>query len=365
MKAACTTVAMLLALSLSGCADRGAGAMLADYRARVQRASGAEVRPPEVAPAPTYPTHRLRRVDVPEVRGSLWELLFDLPDCGLGHLVSERNSILGRYWPATQRLSYELRFAIGLRRCRAQFADSSDPDLRAWHARLLEIGAAKRGVLPAVWWAVTYDSPEFAAAFSPAAAPLAAEAPPSHGALSALEALLGLAPRWDDPRPLDDVRRLDGHLQQLAISERGGALIRSQQILIRELDAASLALEQAWAARLCPQAVPTPRARILHNVFLKFYAAQVQPYMALIQHEGTAWLQLHQRLLQTQAVTPPPDFRAFAGVALSREDGSLWARWNAARQRHVHAWQQVLQQCSLMPGSGNPPAAHGGAPARP
>jgi len=357
MPAPSRITATLFALTLlSACTGEPASTLLSDYRARVQRASGSAVVAPDVMPAPAYPPHRERAVIAPDVRASLWELLFDLPDCGLAHLVSERNSILGRYWPATRRLDYELRFHIGLQRCREQF--ESVPDAQDWRARLSQIAQEKRGVIPAVWWAATYDSAEFEQAFSPAAPPLAPAAE-TGAALSTLEQLIRIGQTLDPPQPLGDLPGLDRALQQLAISGQGGALLRSQTLSIRELNAASLALEAAAARPLCPQQQPTPQARILHTVFIKYYAARVQPYVALTEHTAQAWLTLHAQLLRTQRIEPPPAFALFRTRALETGPDSLWQASTAARERHVRAWQQVLRQCRMMPGD---PDASGTAP---
>jgi hypothetical protein len=340
--------AVLFAAVLSAGCERGPAADLADYRARVQRASNVDVRAPAPLALPAYPSHRARAVPIPEVRGSIWELLFDLPDCELGHLVSERNSILGRYWPATSRFDYELRFGLRLDRCRTRLAARPPADAaeREFRARLDGIHLAKQNTLAAVWWALSYDSAEFERAFSPAARPLTVVGADS-AAHDAIEYLIALSAQLEAPGDGIDLAALERALQQLAVSQYGGALLRSLGLLIVELDAASAALE---SARPCPQQRPTPQARVLHTVFTQYYAGRTQPYMAAVQRGGRRWLELHARLLASQQVAPPPAFTRFRRLALAIGEGSLWAQWLQARDRHVRAWQQVLGACGLMPG---------------
>jgi hypothetical protein len=340
-------VILCIAVLAAGC-EQGPAADLADYRARVQRASGVDVRAPAPLALPAYPSHRERAVPIPEVRGSVWELLFDLPDCELGHLVSERNSILGRYWPATSRFDYELRFGQRLDRCRTRLAarPPADEAEREFRARLDEIHLAKQDTLAAVWWALTYDSVEFERAFSPAAPALGVGTDDS-AAHDALEYLIALSAQLDAPGDGIELAALERTLQQLAVSQYGGALLRSLGLLVAELDAASAALE---TARPCPQQRPTPQARVLHTVFTEYYAARAQPYMAAVQRGGQRWLELHARLLARQQIELPSTFARFRAHALAVDDGSLWMRWLHARDRHVQAWQQVLGACGLMPG---------------
>lgn len=348
------TLLVAAAVLAGGCTPQ-AGEILSDYRARVQRATGAGVDDPSPVPLPAYPSHRDRVVAIPEVRGSVWELLFDLPDCELGHLVSERNSILGRYWPATSRFDYELRFRLRLERCRARLLRQRrlDGRQREFLDRLDEIDVAKRGTLAAVWWALTYDSHEFAQAFSPAAPPLRA-GERGGGARAALDHLQRLSAQLDTPGDGIALAPLERALQQLAASQYGGSLMRSLGRLVAELDAASTALEQAHARPLCPQQRPTPQARVLQRVLRAHYAARAQPYMADVHSGGRAWLDAHTRLLRTQAVNWPPAFERFRVAALDDGSDSLWQRWITARDRHVQAWQAVLRQCALMPGAATP-----------
>jgi hypothetical protein len=343
-----SVAATLLAAGLAAGCEGGPAADLADYRARVQRASGVDVIAPAPPALPSYPSHRERAVPIPEVRGSIWELLFDLPDCDLGHLVSERNSILGRYWPATSRFDYELRFGLRLDRCRTRLAarPPADEAEREFRARLDEIHLAKQNTLAAVWWALSYDSVEFERAFSPAAQALNLAAADS-AAHDAIEYLITLSAQLDAPGDGVELAALERALQQLAVSQYGGALLRSLGLLIAELDAASAALE---TARPCPQQRQTPQARVLQTVFTQYYAGRAQPYMAAVQRGGLRWLELHARLLESQQVTPPPAFERFRARALAIDGDSLWSRWLQARNRHVQAWQQVLGACGLMPG---------------
>jgi hypothetical protein len=347
-------LAVLCAALLAAGCEHGPAADLADYRVRVQRASGVDVRAPAPLVLPAYPPHRERAVPIPEVRGSVWELLFDLPDCDLGHLVSERNSILGRYWPATSRFDYELRFGLRLDRCRARLAarPPADEAERDFRARLDEIHLAKQHTLAAAWWALSYDSVEFERAFSPAAPALSAATADS-AAHDALEYLIALSAQLDTPGDGIDLAALERSLQQLAVSQYGGALLRSLGLLVAELDAASAALE---TARPCPQQRPTPQARVLHTVFTQYYAGRTQPYMAAVQRGGQRWLELHAHLLARQQVELPPAFARFRARALAVDGDSLWRRWQQARDRHVQAWQQVLGACGLMPGRVGQPA---------
>ena len=93
-----------------------------------------------------------------------------------------------------------------------------------------------------------------------------------------------------------------------------------------------------------------PRATTLYNVFQKFYAGKVQPYMAVIQRQGNPWFTLHDELI-TQLPTSK-DMQNYQQQVLGLDiQTSLWGQWVQARERHTKAWQAILGQCNMMPGS--------------
>lgn len=334
---------------LSACDGGRPEALLDDYAGRIARITQ---QPALNLPMPAglaYPRHRERRLDVPEVRARLWDLS-DYRRCDLSQLIAERNSIMGRYWPASQRLDYELRFAHRLGRCRQRLQEAtadSDEEAQEWREEVETVFAAKQGTLAAVWWAVTYDSAEFERHFSLSTGLLPlGEAPP----LEALGRLTALGRTLSEPTDGLDLAALEATLQALR-DRYGGAWQRSALALTETLAATAAQLEAAERRRLCPQGKPTPEARIVETVFYRFYAERLQPYLAQIHQDGDAWLSAHAALLETldRLETDPSSLQGYRERVLGRGTGSLWADLAAARDRHTRAWQSLLGDCGLMP----------------
>lgn len=345
-----TMVLMLLAC------EPAAEPPLADYVQRISRASGQRAAELPVTAIPLYPRPRDRSVERLDLRGN-WLDLLRLRRCGVGPLIAERNSILARTQPASLALHYELRMLKGLEACEAQFArqnaqgasiDAADRALWLQVQGLIEL---KRANLAAVWWWLSYDTPESAALFSLAGLPLApGEQAPFSQARAGVETLLGIRPLLAAPGTAQlDVSALEHAQQQLAQSAFGGRWLLSAQRLIEALERGSALLEAAAAQPICPQQRPTPRARILHTVFLRHYVEQVQPYLAQIDQQGRVWLELQQRLLTSQQLPLPEAFAQWSTRTLGRGKGSVSAELDTARLRHVRAWQALLGQCALMP----------------
>lgn len=341
---------LLTCLLLAACDRDSPEALLQDYVSRVARASGQPIPRLQWPDVPAYPRHRERQLPVPEVRARLLDLT-EFNTCNLTQLVAERNSILGRYWPASQRIDYELRFAHRLQRCRdwlaAQTGDTADPELLK---QMDAIAAEKHGTLPAVFWQLSFDSPEFERHFSLANPWLAVGQPPPMAALIGLQQL---ANTLADPPDGWDLATLEPQLQTLALSGYGGAWAQATVGMTAALETAAVLLEALHDARPCPLGKPTPQARILETVFYRYYADRVQTYLAQLHQDGAAW-QAALDPLRAAAPTPPPAFADYAARVLAQGPGSLRAALDAARQRHTDAWQAVLGDCGLMPDGRRP-----------
>lgn len=336
-----------LLVALSACRGGSPEALLEDYAQRIARITGQPYQALPLPPGTPYPRHRERRRDVPEVRARLWDL-GDFRRCDLSQLIAERNSIMGRYWPASQRLDYELRFAHRLGRCQRWLQQNAeDEDAREWRAEVDSVLAAKGDTLAAVWWAVTYDGPEFERHFSVSASLLQrTDSPP----LAALHQLAALGKHLATPPDGLDRAALEAALHALR-DRYGGAWQRSALALSATLGATARQLAAADRQRLCPQGRPTPEARIVETVFYRIYAERLQPYLAQIHQDGDAWLAAHAALLATTG-TLPVALRDYRARVLGRGPGSVWAELAAARQGHTEAWQSLLGDCGLMPSAG-------------
>ena len=326
-------LAGLLGLAACSPADP-AVALLEDYRGRVLRTlEGAPGPAPQAAPVP-WPRTRARRLEVPAQRADLVEFL-RLQDCGLGALVGNRASSLGRVMRPPERLRYEYAFLEEGARCRQRLDPDEDDEARAF---LDETLAAKRAALGAVVWNATLGSDALATHHALDLAGLDPAAVRGAGA-TATNAVHGLADRA--------LGRVDAQAgdwsapwQVLEGSRFGGRLRRSLEVLAVQLDAVADALA---AGAPCPLGRPTERGRILENVFRRFYVAGVQPYLAAVDREATAWTDALDRLAAAQRV-PVPEALAPDPARRSLE------RMRRARDRHTEAWQAVLGDCGLGPG---------------
>src|SRR3990167_8721676 len=313
--------------SLCACSPGDSGlALQDDYLQRLSNALD-EPRPEsfDSAELPRYrmPPRRERLIAIAEVRISLLDLLIDVHRCpALQQQISQRNSSLGKQLTPSSRLAYEGDLLRGLDACAAHMRGSDDPAL----SQTLEtLAAAKRQQLPAVYWNALNGSAEVERYLRFAETALPAAASEDNAALEALAQLVEIGSALPERLP-PAAAQLDALFFALHASDQGGQLITSLASLTHSLEQGSQLLESRQQRRpLCPTGQATARARIVQNIFVKYYAGSLQPYLAQYHRRGY--------LLQ-----------------LSAEDASLWADFERATARHVRSWEELLNSCGLAPG---------------
>lgn len=344
---------LLLVSLLTGCSQPEGQALLEDYLYRLGNATDTQINSNlnPLPPIPAYPPRRERLVALQDMREGMLDTL-NLRACNLLPLIAQRNSSLGRVMLVSQQLIYEIRFYSLIRQCRHLPLVRNDSELLA---QVNAIYQAKQQNLPRVLWNAIYNAEEIEANFALGATPLppgeTGSLGPSLTSLQHFEQLIRLSQQtapWQLPA---FVEQLENDYEVLHRNQFGAHWLSSIRLVTETLSRAADSLETRLSQRpLCPQARPTPQAKILHNVFTRYYVARVQPYMAQTHRSGQRWLKQHEVLLGAlQYGELLADYRE---QVLSLE-GQLWQNYLRARDRHTRAWQQQLRQCAMMPGGTN------------
>lgn len=337
---------MLLAALVAGCGGEPPTPLYADYLWRLGNAIDADA--PElaavVAPPLRYPRARERRRAVPAVRGGVLEL-FELARCDVAELIAERNSILGRHADAATHFANGGRVLRRLESCRQRLDAKREPELAA---RLDELVAQKRPALEAQAWNATFGAGAFAGWWSPSARGLTPEAVQQADPAASLRTLVR-ARNAAHAGEMDAAQAaFSDAYQGLERRPYGGAWIESAQVSLAALEAAAAMLAAVDTDRLCPQARPTPRARVLHTVFRQRYVARVQPYLAALSRGMEAIAQPLEALWPGKDAAVPA-VAGFRHRTWHAGPEGLRARLTEATREHAEAWQRVLRACDLMP----------------
>lgn len=292
------------------------------------------------------PERRERLYDIPAERISLLDLLIDVNQCKpLQQRIAERNSVLGKVMPWSSRLGYEGELLRALDSCRLNLAD--DPQQEDLQTSLNAIAERKRSQLPAVFWNALNGSSEVEHYLRFATEPLPVTSDAlTDTALPALQQLTvlgsGLPQRLPPP-----VTELDPLFQALQRSPTSSQLITALAQTRHGLHQATTMLRARPANYLCPMNQPSERSKILLNVFVLFYAGEIQPYLAQLQRLGEPWAEEITRL---RAVPQIPPATAQTLDRLAGTPDALWERYQQAVADHTRAWQDVLGACQSAPG---------------
>jgi len=340
---------LITALCLCACTPADDGlALQADYLQRLSNAL-------DVEPASAFdaseltryrlPARRERLIEIAELRISLLDLLVDVRRCpALQQQISQRNNSLGKQLTPSSRLAYEGDLLRALDACNANLRSQDQQPLRN---TLEQLAQEKRAQLPGVFWNALNASPEIERYLRFAEQPLPPNASEDNAALEALAQLAAIGSALPARLP-PSAEQLDPLFFALHASDQGGQLISSLASLTHSLNQGSAMLQSRQQGRpLCPTGKATERARTLQNIFVKYYAGGLQPYLALVDQRGKAWSSSLRSLSGVAQI--PPATREYL-QQLSSDEASLWADFQQATARHVRSWQDVLNSCGLAPG---------------
>lgn len=347
-------LAILLAAALlsSACTRNDPAEALADYNIRLGRLLGDAPPPAAATRVPTWPA----LPEPPATTAAVRIDVFGFPDagrCGLLQEISTRNSGLIRVQTPAERLLHEMRLLRALTQCHALTAgdlQSTDVTRRAFAATVRDALERKREDLPRVYWNNTFGATEFREFFSVGALPLRiGETTPVVEAGNAISWLAGLGRlRQEAPLPAPDA--MAQQYYRLVGNKLGGRTWLSIDLAMRELDRASVLLERASPAALCPGGKPGTRAGQLHELFVTRYSQRLQPWMDASGRSAGLLADALDRLWDAQRVEPLPELQRYRQHVWADAPGSLVHDYDLALQRHLRAWQALLRPCGYAPG---------------
>jgi len=326
----------------------GARPMMDEYVERVARVLETEPVLSSPEPAEQIPRRRDRVLSMPELDMGMLDFL-SLYGCELQFVVGEKNSVMGRVMQPLNRLRYEVRFIEAAREC---LPEVEDDELEEALGEAIE---SKRQSLPIAVWNATWGVEEVESLFTLAKGyyPVAPEGDPVSDLALDVEQLNAAAARLLDNN-LDVSLDFAGNVHQRWQAEyRAGQLINSARLLVARLeDATGLLRERLNGRPLCLNGQPNNQSDIVRNMFFSVYIGEVQPYMGGIRRARNSLIEPLAELAQMQEEVMPGDFRTWYRHHLSlTAPESLWQELDRAMSDHTQAWQDLLGQCGLRPGT--------------
>ncbi|WP_163834118.1 DUF3080 family protein [Spartinivicinus ruber] len=324
--------------------------MMDNYLSRVARTLDIDDEPLNLKPLKLNLDKRILRLALPEVRLDLFDVLAITHCQLLTQKLAERNSALGKVLVENHRFLFEIALLDALDHCLQHPETQTDSQLvkqlQGWQQK-------KTAALPATLWNSIFATDEMLLSLSFSTPPLSPDKSRSEATISALAFFTAQAKQLPDKTAqLASQADWDQHFKQLYQRRYLGELNQANLLAITTLTTVSHWLEQQNHHSLCPQGKPTPRAKILNTVFIKFYIGEIQPYLAHLNQLQIEWQQAMQRLLQQlSAQSNNPVWLRFKHQLIGQpnQPAIQLNTFEQATKRHARAWQQLLRQCQLMP----------------
>ena len=323
-----------LSVGLVGCDRRFTPQVL--FESYIQDLNRSEYVAIEVDPKLTFqalPDLRDRMQPLSQFDVGLLQFL-SLQRCDVGALAGQRNSILGRVMPASQRLVYELDMIRAIRHC--------DIDDKALRTKLNDIAQVKARELPIALSNMLWAGEETQALFSLANGylPVTPERSQYQELIIALAHLQRLNQTLDTvPQVSSDA--LEADMQALYESEYLGKWLYSIRHISVYLDAVTHALQ---SLETDPAMCGAP-LNFLRQQFDRHYIDILQPYMARINQVAYQVLPAVNDL----ALTSPIDsdtWRVFIQQFDDQDPNAPWQDYLRASREHGQAWSQIFTACA-------------------
>jgi hypothetical protein len=342
-------VPVLVVILIAGCDPFAQPeSMLDEYNRRLARVLDVEPELTPVPAAPGLPRLRERVREIEPISIGMLDFL-GLYGCELQFVVGERNSSMGRVAHPLTRLDYERRFIIAADAC----LETLERETLA--ERLVEATMQKRESLPDAAWNAVWGSREIENHFTRTRGALPVRLNRDRLSVSVQNAIL-LEHRIRNLLEGDleqDLAALDSVYQRWLNDPAAGQALRSAILVATRLNDASRMIEQRLDERpLCPSGRPNRQAEIMRNMLDSFYAAEVQPYLANVQHVRRELLPPLRAMAAMGMESPGEDFSRYVASVLD-DDGehSHWQRFDQSIARHTTAWQALLDQCGMRLGA--------------
>ena len=343
---------LLVAATLSGCST-GEQAALDDYLERLGRALQVELPESDGEELPAaltdLPGRRQLSVSEPQLSINLLDFL-SLSSCELGRVLGANNSSLGKLAAPSQRLHIQRDLMLSAPEC-VDVLGEDDPELAEKLRRLLQ---QKYDARMTYWWNAWFSSEEWQAFLSrsegliPMAESSAEDQTTLLAATQALAYVVQQGQQWQSGEWEYDSAVMESHQQQMLATAAIGRWRLTNRALWEVSLKAQRLLEQRLGDRpLCPAGRRTPQAEILQNVFHKYYAGVLQPYLSNTDRFGAGMLAYLKSVSQ---LAPSDVDDLWQQEVIGTLDAERAGMLNAHR-RHVTKWQDILAQCAMMPGS--------------
>jgi hypothetical protein len=330
----------IIALNLLGCSKRSElETSFSTYANRMANVLGVE---PVTLIKPTLssPDNKLPRkadIDAPHNETISLITLAKLNQCGLGPLIAEKNTSLGKAQLPSTRFIWEVRFHRQLTYCTKQPLD------QVTKALVGDILKAKINSWDNQWAYFIQTSDAIRQSFQQNVSLINGENDGIADTMASLKYLKSLQKvhfQHEESQPLDN---LENHLKNLGNYKLPAATWRTQQYVAKNLNLLTDWLNQNINTETCTRDMRfNTKAKYLRNVFELFFVEEIQPTTSILNNYLYKINPAVSELVQSDVIN-----KQFSNWVMANANEE---QYKTSMQQHIAFWQKFFKACNFSPG---------------
>lgn len=327
---------LFILLVVNGCSQhQSLHNAIEEYHVRVARVLDVEAPEADFKADLGFASRQSYFSEMPTVSLNVREF-FNIPNCPLSSLIAERNTGLGKTHLPSQRYLYEVELVSAITYCLNNAEES------AIKQKLAEILTTKKTQLPVNYANLITTSEETWLALSQANGFISGDSSDGlNPTLSALRYLLNVSPVNSTSDVLSS-EQLEDALQALKRSRLMARQWRSQQLIIDWFTQTNPWLSEHVDTITCQSPASEAQAKILRNVFMLFFAEQIQPIASQINHYHFQLEPLLEAFDEHHIL--PQQWRDSVQKNIRQHQ-----EYREVMREHVIIWQGLFKRCGLSP----------------
>ncbi|MEM5512049.1 DUF3080 family protein [Pseudoalteromonas sp. AS84] len=324
-------------LTLTGC-SKPQSSINATYIERLS--STVDTSTTEPAPLKQLPLLQPPPIAQSDLTLSIVELA-GISQCKLNVLISEHNNQLGKTASAAGQLKYQINFIKSAQVC-LNSLDKNSPS----YTKILAAKNYKQIHLMHSFNAMLFKEPELNRTWQLTSNELTTEPAGFSDTVHALKQLV-LIKQQINAKEFNKINSdsIFSALEQLNKFQFNQALIQSARKQVVLNNNATQLVKTLNFNTLCPEGKNNKNAKIISNVFQKFYLKDIQPYQAQLTGYLEALQPLYNELWFNESISSPQ----INNLVKTGSTSNLLNLLKSSAKKHVVWWQGFYKTCEISP----------------
>ncbi|MBH0077777.1 DUF3080 family protein [Pseudoalteromonas sp. SWYJ118] len=331
------TMLVMFVFALTGC-SKAPSSVNATYVERLS--STVNVNTTQPAPLKQLPLLQPTPIAQSDLTLSIVELA-GISQCKLNVLISEHNNQLGKTASAAGQLKYQINFIKSAQVC-LNTLDKNSPS----YTKILAAKNYKETHLMHFFNAMLFKEPELNKTWLLTSNELSSEPAGFSDTLQALKQLV-LIKQQINAKQFSKINSdsIFSALEQLNKYQFNQALIQSARKQVVLNNNATQFVKTLNFNTLCPEGKNNINAKIISNIFQKFYLKEIQPYQAQLTGYLEVLQPLYNELWFNESISSPQ----INNLVKTGSTSNLLNLLKSSAKNHVIWWQGFYKTCEISP----------------